>query len=188
MQCCRTGRQPVPDKQRYDACLFGCMIAPSPPTPWDAANLAVVPLTAVIDSLNACFPWGGTRRSHRAAALQGATAAAAGGAAGGVARGAAAGAEATHLQIEEVLEGGTLSPGMELTNGHNTSTGEQQQRWGEQADGAHPANGSCDGSRPQRCKERWDALQPVVALQQQPPASMQPGSPPDWLRNLFTRR
>lgn len=68
---CRTGRAPVPGQTSYSASLFGCIIAPPPPTPWDAANLALAPLTAVIGSLNSCLPWSAARRDPGGAAAAG---------------------------------------------------------------------------------------------------------------------
>lgn len=66
----------MPGQTSYAASLFGCIIAPPPPTPWDAANLALAPLTAVISSLNSCLSWSAARREPDGAAA----AAAAGGA------------------------------------------------------------------------------------------------------------
>ena len=55
----------MPGQTSYNAWLFGLRIAPPLPTPWDAANLALAPLTAAIGSLNACLPWGSQRRQQQ---------------------------------------------------------------------------------------------------------------------------
>lgn len=55
---CRTGRQPQPGRECYDACLLGCTLHPPQPTPWGATNLALAPLTAVVNGINTCMTWG----------------------------------------------------------------------------------------------------------------------------------
>ncbi|KAL4419168.1 hypothetical protein ABPG77_004891 [Micractinium sp. CCAP 211/92] len=54
----RTGRQPQPGRECYDACLLGCTLHPPQPTPWGATNLALAPLTAVVNGINTCMTWG----------------------------------------------------------------------------------------------------------------------------------
>lgn len=78
----RTGRQPQQGHDRYDACLLGCIIQPPQPTPWDAANLALAPLTAVVNGINTCMAWGcaGQKQQDDTVAVNAAVGPAAGGA------------------------------------------------------------------------------------------------------------
>ncbi|EFN59486.1 hypothetical protein CHLNCDRAFT_138102 [Chlorella variabilis] len=112
----RTGRQPIPTRQQYDACLFGCLINPPQPTPWGSLNYAVMPLTAVIGSLNSCLPWGSDRRKHQGTAAAG-----------------AGGAAAAPLELREMRNDGG-GPDLEAQqNGqHPTEAERRQQRQRQQ--------------------------------------------------------
>ncbi|KAL4431127.1 hypothetical protein ABPG75_006383 [Micractinium tetrahymenae] len=77
----RTGRQPQPGRDRYDACLLGCTLQPVHPTPWGTANLALSPLTAGVNGMNTCMAWryAGQREQDDVAAANAAIVPAAGG-------------------------------------------------------------------------------------------------------------
>jgi ribosomal protein S18 acetylase RimI-like enzyme len=132
----RTARQPLPGCDRYDACVLGLVITPSPPTPWHAVNLAVQPLTAVISSLNSCLLWGSERQGQQ---LNGAEAAGGAGEAGPAAAPA-------HCHIVEI-EGATSWPGARPEDTRQPQNQQQASRF-------------CLPGDPEYLSRHWSPVQP----------------------------